>query len=113
MRSWRNAEDALSAMLTIKYAILWLLDGARLRTKRRKCVVSGCEIPARGFIGRGMLPDPWLACGVHRRPISELLNAAHRDYVDQVSAAADVRMLRLITGLDDLADHSKELALAE
>lgn len=115
MRSIRGktvdeAENALGTFFTVRFAITSLLDGVLLRTKRRKCAVSGCEIPARARLGRRN--DSWFVCGVHRKPVAEMLNEATVRYVDACNGASRSFTAEIINGLDAMADHSKELALA-
>ena len=119
----QQLEDSMVAMLSVRHFIGTIWNGARLRTKRRKCIVSGCEIPARAKLGSKIVAQPWLACGVHRKPVADMLNAAGNKYVKLVDQARDQanelikqahreKYCAIINGLDKLGNHEDELALA-
>ena len=87
-------------------------DSVRLRAVRRKCIVSGCEIPPRGTIGKGIVAEPWPVCGVHRKPVSEVLQMATSDYREAVTEAKRKHVVAVVNGLNDLGCHEDEIALA-
>lgn len=105
-------EDMLSAYAAIRYHVSTTWDSVRLRIRRRKCIVSGCEIPSRGRLGKGILAEPWTACGVHRKSLSELLNTAQSARTTAALDANHAFTASLVDGLNDLGCHEDELKLA-
>ena len=91
-------------------ATVW--DSPALRIKRKKCVVSGCEIPARGRVGQRLLTEPWTVCGIHRKPVCEMLNKAHEEKVSRYMDAQNHFTCEIVNGLDAMGDHENELFLA-
>ena len=96
------------------YAGIWVYfsriwDSVRLRAKRRKCIIAGCEIPARGVIG---IDFQWYVCGIHRGPVSDVIAHAHTKRLQARIRAAERYRKDLVCGLNKLGCHEDELALA-
>ena len=85
---------------------------SKSKNPKLKCIVSGCEIPARAKLGTKILSEPWFVCGVHRRVLTDLLNKAHGDYLKLCKQAGREKYCAIINGLDKLGNHEDELALA-
>lgn len=77
-----------------------------------KCIISGCEIPARAQLHSNLFTTSWHVCGVHRRALSELLNKARDAYLIKEKAARHAMAKVMIEGLDELGDHDLEKDLA-
>ena len=76
-----------------------------------KCIVSGCEIPARAQLQSPLFTTPWWACGVHRRVIVDLVNEAHKAYRARREIAHEAATKILVEGMDALGDHEAEREL--
>ena len=87
-------------------------DSVTLRAKRRKCIVSGCEIPARGRIGYRILSEPWTVCGFHRASVANVINEAQSSYHYSLAEITHKRARDLTNGLNALGCHEDELTLA-
>ena len=73
-----------------------------------KCIVSGCELAARGPIRSAYLTEPWMSCGVHRAALATLLNKTASRYETRRKRALDKLVAELVEGLDALGDHEAE-----
>lgn len=73
-----------------------------------KCIVSGCEIPARGDLKSDLFMTPWWACGVHRRALADLINEAQKEYRKKRELAHKAASDIMNEGLDAMGNHIAE-----